>query len=957
MTEEMPQRKIASFPYAACVVVFVTFSNTLFGYITVRPHLKQMRIYEQSRKNWFSYINNFIFIQFRRYVSFDGVLTLPKNLEKMHKQALKFVARSHSIQTGVKFSKRQQFQKCGTSGTSRHMKVAFFNVTRATGRLIQTTRMCDPAEYDGLFFCKVTWIVQLDKKLALNLTFHSISFSTSPNNCCGGNVAVSNKDVYIGRCSNCSADAFVFCGHSSLFYLYPAYRKVFIGNAAETDTVSKVSISYSVQDVDLVTSLNSHSGFLSPFILSKQINLLFVLIQSQKHQHIILQQKNDQHCAVYDGPGLKSKMITPDNNIFVSSSFQLVVVIVNSSFESKKKFIKYSLKQLQVKYTLDLNNAGDGPHHVISGNTCKFSLSPCLLNIIAQDKLFVNVSVIRAMYEGPISGNCMYGGLSILEKDNHSVSDRLSLCQSQDSSLQQSRNVFSNKGSLLIIIYWYEGYSVVNTTLSISSTKCKAVEMNDCLFKFYCECVQFQKRIFGMCQMMNTEKSKCHSFVKRIAQQFDGNIEFVHNQIYPGKLTIGRMVISLNNSECIVLDLSRKEKHFDEMRERTPKEYLITIGCDMQLMPHLGTEPNLFYKIQVAGRIVHVGLDGIIPEQIEFYGEPDDLYDNKFGQITEKPKSPNYLEIRLLYKRNASVADENIFMTAKVKSPVHKNVFTIFTYLKIQPYGSWFQIVLHKMLEPETHANSNDYLKGSLALAHREWVSLKLGVLDDQVLKWDLYTTTYVDKKVQIFVNMYNMVTNHHLYGLYQLQYYREYHFMQQRQTFFISLPGLPDYWHFYLNLPEVMFFQFEWLKNVYGRYKIHSEQEAKQCKIPLGLQHIYSYCYNFSSATAKQWYFISYLVEHNPLKMNDRSFQFGHKDKLISWNKASELCKHSKGILPKFTSRKDVEEFIVLMKLSKYFPDLEAVYIGLKYALSVEVSSFHISLIGDLMSNCKITE
>ena len=79
--------------------------------------------------------------------------------------------------------------------------------------------------------------------------------------------------------------------------------------------------------------------------------------------------------------------------------------------------------------------------------------------------------------------------------------------------------------------------------------------------------------------------------------------------------------------------------------------------------------------------------------------------------------------------------------------------------------------------------------------------------------------------------------------------------------------------------------------------------------------------------------------MEYNALKMDDKTLYFGNKEKLISWEDASALCQHSNGYLPQFTSRDDLLEFVSLIKLSKYFPALEAVYIGLSYNSLNEVS------------------
>ena len=55
----------------------------------------------------------------------------------------------------------------------------------------------------------------------------------------------------------------------------------------------------------------------------------------------------------------------------------------------------------------------------------------------------------------------------------------------------------------------------------------------------------------------------------------------------------------------------------------------------------------------------------------------------------------------------------------------------------------------------------------------------------------------------------------------------------------------------------------------------------------------------------------------------------FTFKETLLSWNQALELCNNSGGHLPYFTSRKEVEDVIAMLKMAEQVPYIEALFVG----------------------------
>ncbi len=62
----------------------------------------------------------------------------------------------------------------------------------------------------------------------------------------------------------------------------------------------------------------------------------------------------------------------------------------------------------------------------------------------------------------------------------------------------------------------------------------------------------------------------------------------------------------------------------------------------------------------------------------------------------------------------------------------------------------------------------------------------------------------------------------------------------------------------------------------------------------------------------------------------------------LVTWRQAKMLCTHAGGYLPSFTNAKELNSFIVLIKLSRSFPVSAAIYIGLLQRNKVNHKHIH---------------
>ena len=131
-------------------------------------------------------------------------------------------------------------------------------------------------------------------------------------------------------------------------------------------------------------------------------------------------------------------------------------------------------------------------------------------------------------------------------------------------------------------MYWYDKYSSISVKLNVSSTSCKSVHINDCPYDHVCNCVKFA----AFCENKNKEESRCNDYLNKISDQLNTKVAYQHKESDPGRMEHGRLMLSLNTSECIVFQIFRTE---DQVRGNiySSGQYF-DAARNLKLMPELG---------------------------------------------------------------------------------------------------------------------------------------------------------------------------------------------------------------------------------------------------------------------------------------------------------------------------------------------------------------------------------
>ena len=134
------------------------------------------------------------------------------------------------------------------------------------------------------------------------------------------------------------------------------------------------------------------------------------------------------------------------------------------------------------------------------------------------------------------------------------------------------------------------------------------------------------------------------------------------------------------------------------------------------------------------------------------------------------------------------------------------------------------------------------------------------------------------------------------------------------------------------------------WINSIYDEYNYFSQLEVTEKFIfsntPLKNWFLVTFpsSYFRQSVKKRSYFYFSFQIYSNNitafLKVQRITKLYPKGTEKISWEKALKLCEHYGGTLPYFVSRGELDEFIALMKLSKYFPPFEAFYIGIRQKL-----------------------
>ncbi len=336
----------------------------------------------------------------------------------------------------------------------------------------------------GTFTVRLRWEIHLLKMLSLKMHFQVLIVdSYDQNNCVQEGLEVRGR----------KHQSLLFCGAHSSFDLYPPGQDVVAEMYFRHPVQYNFHLLHSITDSCLVSKQKLLKTFKFPTKMSISSTGTFgalyhfdIVADKLYVIHIFLSGGKPDNCTcmLFDGPGALSRQLKKIGNIFRTTSFRCFTAIV--------------LKKL-AEFTLNISQHLPSSQHqtfLLSANISHINIPDNLLKCGRWSHLFstgatqsINLTVVNLTYNGNDTFTCTSGGIAAFDDKNGEFTEQFTLCESETTSGTQGfgRNLISNNSTLLLLAYSFSGYSEVNFDFVISSTPCKAVQIDPCKVKEKCK--------------------------------------------------------------------------------------------------------------------------------------------------------------------------------------------------------------------------------------------------------------------------------------------------------------------------------------------------------------------------------------------------------------------------------------------------------------------------------------
>ena len=335
---------------------------------------------------------------------------------------------------------------------------------------------------------------KLDTKMRLNLTFFTIYFSSGVSDWHLNHLSIVNGfdcSTYLGFFK--SHLYFQFFGQYSTFTFYSNYSQVTVclrNSNPDIVTGYHVEGMFAILDRDQLVNTHVHQWTqLSPELLynvQSKYTLCRYFISVSKFDCIIIKIKesNKFRYDIHDGPGLLADTLHIKGSYTITSTFQCLMLVLtpndNMPYDS---YFNFTSKMLSAKGNININQIHNSLF-TFPNQKCRKGL--CISLVKADLGYQVNITSILVKSASRYNFNCIYAGLVAGERLVSEYEESKTIFESNYGSDSQFISFYSHNSSLILVLYWYKGYSEINVSVMISQTKCKPVFINLCILHILC---------------------------------------------------------------------------------------------------------------------------------------------------------------------------------------------------------------------------------------------------------------------------------------------------------------------------------------------------------------------------------------------------------------------------------------------------------------------------------------
>ncbi len=789
------------------------------------------------------------------------------------------------------------------------------------------------------------WRFKLNKQLELNFTFDHVSFQQYFSSRTCSTVALELHNGGPNR------HPLKYCGQLSNFSIYSHSRslnQVLLRLQTYTHIQSKefefdVQGYFSIFDSKIMHTtkppyqLDQISWFFQVDMiqLSKMYFVMYFIIRKLEHQTIVINPDKSlvNRLVVHDGPISSLSIIKPTNGVYETSTFQCMVMLIGEHnnfkicpkvsrwsrckhrWDDKKFAQKINVKAKPIENVQEI--AVDGRERQILQLSCHGNPNTKAVFVTTNTvDIQVNVTVQSLIYSGPSSSLCLFGGFAVTEPNTDNSVVHPSLCKSQDPSEgHQGKSFYSSKSALYLVLFSYNTLSTIDATVTMTSTRCRLIQICDCSYHHYCTRSAFPRPGKELCEKYLNERSMLNNSFMQFNNQ--------------------AIVLSIPVDQCIVLQVVRNFSKIASLYAYQPLRH-----CPMKIyyqryfkrkllfstrgsVNFLGTEEEYLLKCAPTRRKFHL----VDNANVLFHGYFDSfcfpIDTNQSHCETFQVKKAN--NIKNLSKITNRFSDNSFLVAASTSSFLGSMYFSIWRSVLT---NSWMEFILFNAEDLSIHEAQFNYLK---------YLSRKVSVM--KVFDFPGIIFSFVPPDASKYTSSQILASSVCLHRGYMGKVHvsfvsQELVKKHQKQTY-LSLPGQFDNLTI-LNKQKVSNLEatnetitISWLFGMYDKYKEILTAKTKPC-------HTHSsysaelQCRNFShltlgEKTPTEFYF---TLEHA------MRFRFSPvvEGKHQSWVEANKLCEDHCGLLPKFTSIKQLQNILGILKLIQDVRPVEGIFVGLMY-------------------------
>ena len=777
-----------------------------------------------------------------------------------------------------------------------------------------------------------TWEFEVDNLLRVQFIFKSIYFKSSQYDCLKGNITLHQNTL--GYSSNLRRDffnkfiwsypRFHFCGQMAMFVLYPSSNKIFIKLSVMEDMFYKVNMSFMVIDKNIMETkrgvFNLSETLYSSVLIKRSTMIISYHLQVHKTQRIALKILRSVVLLIFNGPGFLSKMLKAvvfkfDNQhkYAMTTTFQCMIQVL--SYNVKYNTIAYfnftsrntKIHKLHI-FSYKLNIL-----HIPSILCSKMS---CTFHILGPTAYHINITHLYQSYKGVKTMDCIYGGISFIEQSGHEIK---TICESHNTSVSQSRSIFSSTAELISVAYSYEHYSKLVTTMHFELTKCQPVQIDICKFNSRCH---------------SNDKQLCIDYIGPIFNK--SHIEYIYND------SKAKLYYSLRLNQCVVFQFVQ-ELTFDTLYEKyITLRYLS--HCKLELQASSISTAGYIMRYKFKGSSMHNRSDE--KWSISFKGFNDEFcYQLGAGskyecmyKICKNIDCYHFLmpwKVVPFYEISGNMSENTFRMWAHTTSPTFDTSFR-FEINFARWTHSWMDMVVWK--EKSSDISGFMYLQEKIPIRESDFRLLYVTGNPRDILRFSLISVNRTENtNLTVVLNIYSLINRKpwKYYSGLELQWKNYFVLSGAFNSKSVSVPGSifevsisVDEKH---NLISTDSLQAQWINDRYSRYTNFTPQVENgdnYCDLTFSDG---KWC-NYSSYQ-KQGFFINkyyYLFESETVGFTARGWSKRQHSHSWSYMEAEELCMGIGGHLPYFLDREELEELIDFLRNSPHILPYEAFYIGM---------------------------